>query len=47
MPETGALGLSLMGGAGMLSVSFILPVMGSWYDKTRGLAVAAGLSVTS
>ena len=30
LPKTGALGLSLMGGAGMFSVSLILPVMGKW-----------------
>ena len=32
-PKTGALGLSIMGGAGMLSVSFILPLMGNFYDQ--------------
>lgn len=32
IPQSGALGLSLMGGAGMLSVSIILPVMGSFMD---------------
>ncbi|MGH8017157.1 MAG: MFS transporter [Opitutaceae bacterium] len=31
-PKTGALGLAVMGGAGTLSVSFVLPVMGKWYD---------------
>jgi MFS family permease len=31
-PKTGALGLAIMGGAGMLSVSFVLPVIGGWYD---------------
>jgi len=31
-PKTGALGLAIMGGAGMLSVSFVLPVIGRWYD---------------
>lgn len=45
MPETGALGLSLMGGAGMLSVSFILPVMGHWYDGVKNDALSAGTSV--
>ncbi|GAL78325.1 hypothetical protein-signal peptide and transmembrane prediction [Algibacter lectus] len=28
LPETGALGLSIMGGAGMFSVSLVLPIMG-------------------
>ena len=31
-PKTGALGLAIIGGAGMLSVSFVLPVIGRWYD---------------
>lgn len=31
-PKTGALGLAIMGGAGMLSVSFVLPVIGRYYD---------------
>jgi fucose permease len=36
LPKTGALGLSIMGGAGMLSVSFILPFIGYLYEaKTR------------
>lgn len=32
-PKTGALGLAIMGGAGMLSVSFVLPVIGKFYDE--------------
>lgn len=32
IPESGALGLSVMGGLGMLSVSIVLPVMGSFMD---------------
>ncbi len=32
IPQSGALGLSLMGGAGMLSVSLVLPIMGSYLD---------------
>lgn len=46
LPNTGALGLSLMGGAGMFSVSLILPVMGKWYDKYKATAIAAGEEVT-
>jgi fucose permease len=42
LPKTGALGLSLMGGAGMFSVSLILPVMGHWFDKAKDAAVIAG-----
>ncbi len=32
-PKTGALGLSIMGGAGMFSVSLVLPKMGQVYDN--------------
>lgn len=44
-PSTGALGLAIMGGAGMLSVSFVLPIMGKIYDS--GIAErTAGRTVT-
>lgn len=33
MPETGALGLNLMGGAGMFAVSIYTMFMGSYYDQ--------------
>ena len=33
LPETGALGLSIMGGAGMFSVSIVLPIMGNMLDN--------------
>jgi MFS family permease len=42
LPKTGALGLSLMGGAGMFSVSLILPIMGGWFDKAKAAAIASG-----
>ncbi len=45
LPKTGALGLSLMGGAGMFSVSLVLPIMGKWFDKAKAAAVAAGTDV--
>jgi MFS family permease len=32
-PRGGALLLAMMGGAGNLSVAFILPIMGGWYDN--------------
>lgn len=41
-PNTGALGLSLMGGAGMFSTSLIVPMMGKWYDDFKAAAVTAG-----
>jgi len=37
-PRSGALGLALMGGAGMLAVAFVLPVMGHVYDDRGGPA---------
>ncbi|MDQ8187828.1 MFS transporter [Pelagicoccus sp. SDUM812002] len=43
-PKTGALGMSLMGGAGMFSVSIWNPVIGSWIDSARTDAIAAGVS---
>jgi MFS family permease len=42
-PKTGALGLAIMGGAGMLSTSFIQPIIGAIYDRVA--AEAAGLTL--
>lgn len=36
LPRTGALGMAIMGGAGMLSVSIVLPIMGKIYDNKDG-----------
>jgi len=44
IPKSGALGLSLMGGAGMFSVSLILPFMGKWFEDFKAAAVATGSS---
>ncbi len=41
-PKTGALGMAIIGGAGMLSVSIVLPVIGKWYDKGIALRLPAG-----
>ncbi len=38
-PKGGALLLAILGGAGNLSIAFILPVMGGWYDS-EGAAAA-------
>ncbi len=43
-PDTGALGLAIMGGAGMLSVSFVLPVIGRFYDEGITARLPAGIS---
>lgn len=44
LPNTGALGLSLMGGGGMLSVAFVLPIMGKWFEDFKQAAVNSGVS---
>lgn len=41
-PRTGALGMAVIGGAGMLSVSFVLPVIGKWYDTGIAARTPAG-----
>ena len=41
-PRTGALGLAIMGGAGMLSVSFVLPAMGRVFDTGIAARLPAG-----
>ena len=44
LPKTGALGMSLMGGAGMLSTAIWQPVIGSWLDDARTAAMETGLA---
>lgn len=44
IPESGALGLSLVGGAGMLGAGIWNPVIGGWIDSGRQTAIASGLS---
>ena len=44
VPKSGALGLSLMGGAGMFSTSLIIPMMGKWYHDNKAEALRQGLS---
>lgn len=41
-PNTGALGLAIMGGAGMLSASFVVPYVGRFYDTGIAARLAAG-----
>ena len=38
IPKSGALGMSLMGGAGMFAVSIAQPVVGGWLDSARETA---------
>ncbi len=43
LPKTGALGMSIVGGAGMLGLSAWTPVIGRWIDTATAKAEAAGL----
>lgn len=44
LPKTGALGMSLVGGAGMFSMSIWNPIIGGWLDKAQATALATGVS---
>ena len=41
-PRTGALGLAIMGGAGMLSASYMVPLIGEFYDKGIAARIPPG-----
>ena len=43
MPQTGALGLSILGGIGMFSSSMFQPIIGGWIDKNKEVALSNGL----
>ena len=43
IPKSGALGMSLIGGAGMFSLSIWSPVIGGWIDAARQQAQESGL----
>lgn len=45
LPQTGALGLSIMGGAGMLSVSIVLPIMGRIMDNAGATEALRTMSI--
>jgi len=42
IPKSGAFGLSLVGGAGMLGAGIWNPIIGGWIDKGRAMAQEAG-----
>ncbi len=44
IPKTGALGMSLVGGAGMFAMSIWNPIIGGWLDSNREEAIAKGFS---
>ena len=45
IPESGAFGLSLMGGLGNLSVAIVLPLMGRYMDNSVGVEVIQRMSI--
>ncbi|MEO6547367.1 MAG: MFS transporter [Ferruginibacter sp.] len=45
LPKTGAVGMNLMGGAGMFAVSVYMIFMGSYYDKLVAAKLPSGASV--
>jgi len=44
-PSTGAVGLAIMGGAGMLSAGLILPIIGHSYDRGIAIRVPVGQTI--
>lgn len=44
VPKSGALGMSIIGGVGMLSSAIFQPLIGSWIDAARAENTAAGLT---
>ena len=44
IPQSGAFGLSLIGGAGMLGAGIWNPIIGGWIDSGREAALASGLT---
>lgn len=45
--ETGALGMSIIGGFGMLITSFSLPIIGGWLDSAKAASLKNGVSETA
>ena len=44
IPESGALGMSIVGGMGMFSTSIFQPIIGTWIDSTTAEQTANGLT---
>lgn len=45
IPKSGALGMSIIGGAGMFATGIWQPVIGSWLDSAREVSISSGLSI--
>jgi fucose permease len=43
IPKSGALGLSILGGVGMMATGIFQPIIGKWYDDNLAEATAKGL----
>jgi MFS family permease len=46
LPRTGAVGINLMGGAGMFAVSIYMIIMGGYYDRFVGEKLPSGAAVS-
>jgi MFS transporter, putative metabolite:H+ symporter len=44
IPQSGALGMSVIGGMGMFATGLLQPIVGGWIDSAKAGAVAQGLS---
>jgi MFS transporter, putative metabolite:H+ symporter len=44
IPQTGAFGLSIVGGVGMFSTSIFQPIIGGWLDSEKAVAASKGLT---
>jgi len=44
IPKSGALGLSLLGGVGMMATGIFQPIIGRWYDQNLAAATAKGFT---
>ncbi len=44
IPRSGALGMSVVGGVGMLATGIAQPIVGGWLDAAKAKATASGLS---
>ena len=44
IPESGALGMSIVGAVGMFANSIFQPIIGTWIDRDKATAAAQGLT---
>ena len=47
LPKTGAVGMNIIGGAGMLAVSAYMIFMGGYYDRLVAAKLPAGASIAA